>query len=546
MLLNVMAAIGATDEHGLGHDPSRLLIDHVPSPFFAHRVSERTLAPTVQEAEMTPPPQRRPPPRAGWTFAIVSVALFMVTLDNLVVSTALPTIRVDLGASLESLEWTVNAYTLAFAVLLLTGAALGDRFGRRRMFGIGIGLFTLSSAAAALAPTTDALVAARAAQGVGAAIVAAAHADAAQRGVPVEKRGLALGAWSGISGLGVALGPVVGGAVVDGISWHWIFWINVPIGLALVPALAPLPERVSRALAAARPAGHRRSPAPACWASSTGSCAGGAGLDLADDRRHDRRGPGAGGGLRRPGSAARRRRCCRCASSARAPSARPTRRRWRCSSASSARSSCCRSSSRRRRACRRCSPGCACCRGRSCRCSSRRSPACSSDRIGARPLMATGLALQAIAIGWLAAVTTPTVAYSALLVPFVLAGAGMALVFAPAANAVLASVQERRPARPRARPTRSASSAASSASRSSRRVFTANGGYESPQAYVDGMNAALPIGAAVLGAGALLALLIPGKTRSAERRSKHRHPPWPPKPPNPRPGVRPQDEFAIS
>ena len=174
-------------------------------------------------------------PRAGWTFAIVSVALFMVTLDNLVVSTALPTIRVDLGASLESLEWTVNAYTLAFAVLLLTGAALGDRFGRRRMFGIGIGLFTLSSAAAALAPSTDALVAARAAQGLGAAIVLPLTLTLLSAAVPVEKRGLALGAWSGISGLGVALGPVVGGAVVDGISWHWIFWINVPIGLALVP-----------------------------------------------------------------------------------------------------------------------------------------------------------------------------------------------------------------------------------------------------------------------------------------------------------------------
>src|SRR5258705_12015612 len=107
--------------------------------------------------------------RARWTLAIVSVALFMTTLDNLVVSTALPTIRVDLGASIESLEWTVNAYTLSFAVLLLTGAALGDRFGRRRMFGIGIALFTLSSALAALAPSTGALLGARALQGVGAA-----------------------------------------------------------------------------------------------------------------------------------------------------------------------------------------------------------------------------------------------------------------------------------------------------------------------------------------------------------------------------------------
>src|ERR1700754_1590480 len=140
----------------------------VRTPFFGHRVSERSLSQhhtqdRSKEADtMTLSPGR---PRAGWTFAIVSVALFMVTLDNLVVSTALPTIRVDLGASLESLEWTVNAYTLAFAVLLLTGAALGDRFGRKRMFGVGIGLFTLASAGASLAPSAGALVAARAAQG---------------------------------------------------------------------------------------------------------------------------------------------------------------------------------------------------------------------------------------------------------------------------------------------------------------------------------------------------------------------------------------------
>src|ERR671930_964884 len=108
-------------------------------------------------------------PRA--TFAIVSIALFMVVLDNLVVTTALPSIRRDLGGGVQALEWIVNAYTLTYAVLLLTGAALGDRFGRRRMFGIGLGLFTLASAAAALAPSTDALVAARAAQGAGAAIV---------------------------------------------------------------------------------------------------------------------------------------------------------------------------------------------------------------------------------------------------------------------------------------------------------------------------------------------------------------------------------------
>src|SRR5204863_8899266 len=154
-----------------------------------------------------------------WTFAITSVALFMVTLDNLVVTTALPVIRHNLHASITQLEWTVNAYTLTFAVLLLTGAALGDRLGRRLMFAVGLGIFTLASAAAALAPSIGALDAARAVQGVGGAIVMPLTLTILSSAVRPERRGLALGAWGGISGLAVALGPLVGGAVVSGISW---------------------------------------------------------------------------------------------------------------------------------------------------------------------------------------------------------------------------------------------------------------------------------------------------------------------------------------
>jgi EmrB/QacA subfamily drug resistance transporter len=181
--------------------------------------------------------------RTIWTFAITSVAVFMATLDNLVVTTALPVIREDLHATVESLEWTVNAYTLTFAVLLLTGAALGDRFGRRRMLAVGLGIFTISSAAAALAPTAGALVAARAAQGVGGAIITPLTLTILSAGVPANRRGAFIGAWSGIAGLAVAFGPLVGGAVVSGISWHWIFWLNVPIGIALIPlALTRLQE----------------------------------------------------------------------------------------------------------------------------------------------------------------------------------------------------------------------------------------------------------------------------------------------------------------
>ncbi len=191
-----------------------------------------------------------------WTFVITSIALFMVVLDNLVVSTALPVIRTDLDATIEQLEWTVNAYTLTFAVFLLTGAALGDRFGRRRMFILGLGLFTAASAAAALAPSMEALIAARAVQGIGGAIVTPLTLTLLSAAFPSEKRGVALGAWSGIAGLAVAAGPLVGGAVVDGIAWQWIFWLNVPIGLALLPLVAAA-RRDPRPRHGARPARSR-------------------------------------------------------------------------------------------------------------------------------------------------------------------------------------------------------------------------------------------------------------------------------------------------
>src|SRR3954470_9102971 len=178
-----------------------------------------------------------------WTLALTSAAFCIVSLDNLVVTTAIPVIRTDLHAGISGLEWTVNAYTLTFAVLLLTGAALGDRFGRRRLFAIGIVIFTAASAAAALAPTIGVLDAARAIQGLGGAIVMPLTLTILSAGVPQEKRGVFLGAWGGISGLAVAFGPLVGGAVVSGFSWHWIFWLNVPVGLALVPlALLRLDE----------------------------------------------------------------------------------------------------------------------------------------------------------------------------------------------------------------------------------------------------------------------------------------------------------------
>ena len=178
-------------------------------------------------------------PRFARTFAVTSWAWFLFALDRLAVTTALPTIRSDLGADLVGAEWTVNAYTLAFAVLLLGGAALGDRFGRRRMFAVGVATFTAGSAAAALVRDVGALVAARAVQGAGAAIFVPLAMTLLTVATPAERRGRALGAWGGIGGLGAALGPLLGGALTALAGWRSIFWINVPLGLALVALAGP-------------------------------------------------------------------------------------------------------------------------------------------------------------------------------------------------------------------------------------------------------------------------------------------------------------------
>jgi EmrB/QacA subfamily drug resistance transporter len=448
--------------------------------------------------------------RPGWTFAIVSVALFMVVLDNLVVTTALPSIRADLGATIQSLEWTVNAYTLSYAVLLLTGAALGDRFGRRRMFVIGLAMFTFASAAAALAPTTAALIGARAIQGTGAAIVTPLTLTLLADVFPPERRGLAIGAWSGISGLGVALGPLVGGAVVAGISWHWIFWINVPIGLALLPLAA---RRLAESRGPARSLdlhglalassgllgivyGIVRG-AELGWTSTTvlGSLIAGAVLVAAF-----------------------------VVWEARAPQPMLPLRFFR-------------------------SRGFAAVNGVSLamyfgvfgsifllaqffQVTQGYSPleaglrtlpwtimpmfvapiaGLLSDRIGSRPLMVTGLTLQAGGIAWLASVSAPSTPYSHVVIPFIMAGTGMALVFAPAANAVLSAVrpEEAGQASGATNAIRELGGVLGVAVLAS--VFAHNGSYASPAAYTNGMTSAIWVGAAVLAAGALVALLVPHK-----------------------------------
>ncbi len=208
--------------------PSQTVAGPVPAPEAATVVSR-------DDSAGRDPNGSRTRSRAVWAVVITGLALFMASLDNLVVSTALPVIREHLHAGLSGLEWTVNAYTLTFAVLLLSAAAMGERFGRRRIFVLGIAVFTAASAVAALAPSIGVLVMARAVQGAGGAMIMPLSLTLLSAAVPPERRNVALGIWGAIGGAAVALGPLVGGAVTSGWSWQYIFWLNVPVGVVLIP-----------------------------------------------------------------------------------------------------------------------------------------------------------------------------------------------------------------------------------------------------------------------------------------------------------------------
>jgi EmrB/QacA subfamily drug resistance transporter len=443
-----------------------------------------------------------------WTFVVTSFAVFMVSLDNLVVTTALTVIKHDLGASLQGLEWTVNAYTLTFAVLLLTGAALGDRFGRKRMFLAGLAVFTLGSAAAALAPSIGLLIAARALQGVGGAIVTPLTLTILSGAVSPARRGLALGIWGGVCGLAVAIGPVVGGAVVEGISWQWIFWLNVPIGLVLLPiALLRLTESKGSNRALDLPGLGLASSGllGIVWGLVRGNEHGWTSLGVA--------GPIAAGVVLLGAFVLWELR-------AREPMVPMRFFRSRAFSAANVTSLLMSFGmfgaifllAQFFQVVQGYSP---------LQAGLRTLPWTAmpifvapiagilSDRIDARPLLVAGMALMAAGLGWIAVVTTPTVAYGRLIPAFVLAGVGMSLYFAPVANLVLSTVRRKEEGK---------ASGVNNTVREVGGVFgvavlasvlSAVGGYASAQLFVDGMTAALWVGTAAVALAGVAAVMIP-------------------------------------
>ncbi|MCX3285638.1 MFS transporter [Streptomyces sp. NEAU-H22] len=459
---------------------------------------------------------------AAWALVITSVAGFMAALDNLVVTTALPSIREDLGGGLHDLEWTVSAYTLTFAVLLMFGAALGDRFGRRRLFIAGLTVFTGASAAAAMAPGIDSLIAARAVQGVGAAVMMPLTLTLLTAAVPVAKRGMAYGIWGAVNGLAVASGPLVGGTLTEHISWQWIFWLNVPLGLALLP-LARL--RLAESHGTGAPLdipgtllasgglfgivyGLVRGPADG-WTGSlvlTGLFAGSAllaGFILYSTRAKNPMLPmrlfrsrafaginaasllmflGMFGSIfllsqymqgvlgYSPTEAGLRMLPWTGMPMLVAPIA-----------------------------------------------------GILADRIGGRPVVATGLFLQALGLGYMAVVATADASYGSQLPALIVSGIGMALYFAPASHLVMSSVRP------------SEQGIASGANNALREVggalgiavmasiFAAQGGYETGQTFVDGLRPALVTGSAVVALAGIAALLIPTRRRT-ERQTRPAEP----------------------
>jgi EmrB/QacA subfamily drug resistance transporter len=439
----------------------------------------------------------------------------MAALDNLVVTTALPSIREDLGGGLDDLEWTVSAYTLTFAVLLMFGAALGDRYGRRRLFLAGIAIFTGASAAAAMAPGIDSLIAARAVQGVGAAIMMPLTLTLLTAAVPAAKRGMAYGIWGAVNGLAIASGPLIGGSLTEHVSWGWIFWLNVPLGLALLP-LARL--RLSESYGSGAPLDIRgtllasgglfgivyslvRAPIVG-WTDELvilglfagtallvgfvvhGSRARHAMLPMRLFRSRAFAGINAASLLMFLGMFGSIFLLSQYMQGVLGYSPTEAGLRmlpWTGMPMIVA-------------------------------------PVAGylSDRIGGRPVVAVGLFLQAVGLGWFASVVATDTSFAAQLPALIISGIGMSLFFAPASSLVMSSVKghEQGVASGANNALREVGGALGIAVMAS--IFSAQGGYETGQTFVDGIRPALWVGASAVALAGVAALFIPARRRTAE------------------------------
>jgi EmrB/QacA subfamily drug resistance transporter len=450
----------------------------------------------------------------NWVLVLTGIGSLMAALDTLVVSTALSTIRLDLHASVEQLEWTVNAYNLSFAVLLITGAALGDRFGRRKLYAAGMALFAAASAASALAPDVGWLIAARAVQGAGSALIMPLGLALLSAAFPPEKRGAAIGIFSAITGLAVASGPLVGGAIVEGLAWQWIFWINVPIGLISIPFVLRKIDESFGSDTSLDIRGLALTTAGALaivWGLVRGNQAGWDSVEVIASL--------IAGALLVAGFIAWERR-------AREPMLPMRFFRNRAFTAGNAAIFLTFAALF----------GAVFFYAQLLQTALGYGPlgtglrllpwtatfmtvapiaGALADKIGERPLMVGGLSLQAVGMAWLALIAEPGMAYSQMLAPFIVAGVGVSMAIPSAQNSVVGSLGV------------DVIGKAAGANSMMRElggvfgiavvvaVFGAAGSYASPASFVDGFGPAIGVTAGLSLAGAIVGLALPGRRREA-------------------------------
>jgi EmrB/QacA subfamily drug resistance transporter len=446
----------------------------------------------------------------AWVLALTGVGSLMAALDTLVVSTALSTIRLHLHASVEQLEWTVNAYNLSFAVLLITAAAIGDRFGRRNFYAAGLALFVAASAACALAPSVGLLIAARTVQGAGAAFIATLGLALLSAAFPAERRGAAIGIFSAITGLAVASGPLVGGAIVQGINWEWIFWVNVPIGLVAIPLVltrmreshGPLSALDFRGLALVTLAAFGL-----VWGLVRGNQTGWGSAEVLASLT-------VGASLIAGFVAWELR--------AREPMLPMRFFRSRAFSAGNAAIFFTFASLF----------GTVFFYAQLLQTGLGYGPlgaglrllpytatfmtvapiaGALADRIGERPLLVGGLTLQTVGMAWLAMTAKPDLPYSHMLAPFIIAGVGVSLALPSAQNSVLGSVANEALGKAAGVNSMVRELGGVFGIAAAVAVFAATGGYASAQAFTDGFGPAIGVSAGLAFAGALAALAVPSR-----------------------------------